>query len=151
MIRKIPTISPDATNSELCELLLREGVSDVAVVTAGEGGTELVGVVSERECLEHLGNELFYDTPDPKVSLVMRRHPLCVTEDTDIFSLISIFTAHGFAMLPVVDGGELVGVVSRRAALEGLAEYRRKVGAQTDAVRNPPDLAKLSNMRFFVK
>jgi CBS domain-containing protein len=83
----------------------------------------------------------------------MQRLPLCVSPETDIFALASIFTRHPHRHLPVVVKKRLVGIISRRDVLRGLYEFERKVCADRAKCkgRSLLDFRQLINLRFIIK
>jgi CBS domain-containing protein len=146
---------PGMSLMEVVRFLLEHGLSNVPVVEgdtsgAAEGPPRLVGFLSEQDCLEHLSNEMFFGCPSQPqtVGTIMRRHPICVSPGEDAFALASIFVNHGYRHLPVVEGGRLVGIVSRRDILKALERYYEQWLRRLDREHFPPDLHELINLRF---
>lgn len=147
------TVVPEMPLSEVVAQLLEHRISNAPVVEADSGAPpRLVGFVSERDCLEHLCNELFYGSPAPPqtVGTIMKRHPLCVSPETDIFALTSIFENHGCRHLPVVEEGRLLGIVSRRDILAELDRRSRELARTRQQSYEPPDLKEIIRQRFHV-
>lgn len=117
------------------------------------GGPRLIGFISQADCLEHLSNEIFFGNPSvpQTVQTMMKRHPVCVTSETDLFALASIFVTHQFRHLPVVDNDRLVGMVSRRDVLEELDRFYRERIEDSSFERSPPDLHEVANLRFVAR
>lgn len=139
----IRTLTPDMPLVDVISFLLAHGLSSAPVVENGEnGGRTLVGFVSEHDCLAHLSNEMFYGTPSPRqtAGTIMRKHPVCVAPDTELFTLASIFVSHRMRHLPVVDEGQLVGVISRRDILGAMDRYYRDFLATEEHLRHPLSL-----------
>ncbi|GAA5511148.1 CBS domain-containing protein [Novipirellula caenicola] len=152
MNRDVRTIPPAMHLVDIVAFLQRHKLSN-APVTKREGNQQrLLGFVSEGDCLECLANELFYGNPSPvqTAETIMKRHPTCVTPETDIFTLTSIFMSHRFRHLPVVDGAILLGIVSRRDILKSLDKYYREWSDTRDHERFPVDLHEIINLRFLV-
>lgn len=154
MTRHVYSISADNSLEEIISFLQKHRISS-APVTASQAGKQhvLIGFISEGDCLEHLTNEIFFGRPTPPQNAltIMKRHPVCAAPDTDIFALASIFTNHGYRHLPIVDGNELVGIVSRRDLLKALNEYYRDAINADLMDRFPPDLRKVSNLHFIAE
>jgi CBS domain-containing protein len=152
MNRKVRCLSPGMTLHEVIGYLLAHGLSSAPVVEDHDGHRVLVGLVSELDCLEHLSNDVFYDTPSPPhtAASMMRRHPLCVLPDTELFALASIFLTHGMRHLPVVENGDLVGLVSRRDILKALEQHAREVSPDQDRHYGPLDMRDVLTQRFVV-
>ena len=149
----VHTVKSDAKLGEIVAQLLDHHTSNVPVVDDVDGHPSLVGFISEADCMEHLSNELFYGSPAPQLTAahIMKRHPVCVTPDTNIFALVSIFMSHRVRHLPVVENDRLVGIVSRRDILKELEEVYRETEAEREAKLNPPDLKQIINHRFIVR
>jgi CBS domain-containing protein len=153
MNRHVHTVVPELPLSEVVATLLKHRISNAPVVDENSGSPpQLLGFVSERDCLEHLCNELFYGSPAPPqtAGTMMRRHPVCVSPDTDIFALTSIFENHGYRHLPVVEDGRLLGIVSRRDVLAELDRRSREVARTRERLHEPPDLREIIKQRFHV-
>lgn len=154
MQRDVATIAPDMRLADVMEFLQRHQLASAPVVEQNtDGQTVLVGFISEGDCLEHLSNEVFFGSPAPAQTArtMMKRHPVCVGPDTDIFALASIFVNHRLRLLPVVDGDRLVGVVGRHDVLHGLDRYYRQAIQQRHTVKFPPDLHEVANLRFVTR
>jgi CBS domain-containing protein len=151
MIRSVLTVPPDMTLTAIIDFLAQHHISSAPVVESGpDGQLRLAGFISEADCLAFLSNEVFFGDPSPHQTArtMMRRHPMCVEPTTDIFTLASIFVHHRHRHLPVVDGGQLLGLVSRRDILRALNVYYSETARANDLEKHPPDLHELMNMRF---
>ena len=112
----------DAMNSELItvresnsvlaglKVLLKEGVSGAPVVT--EDST-LLGMVTEFDLLlavDCVGEAM-------PISRVMTRDVISIGPDAELDEARKLILTHNWRRLPVVDGGKLVGMLSRRDIL----------------------------------
>ncbi|MEV5330308.1 CBS domain-containing protein [Nonomuraea fastidiosa] len=120
--------------------------NDITAAPVVDESGRLVGVVSE---LDLLRGEF---EPDPRAALrpvpaageppprrvleVMTRRPVTVTPATDVTAAIGLMVGERIKSLPVVEGGRVVGMVSRRDLMAMLArsddDLRRDV---VDALR----------------
>lgn len=151
MITDVISVSPDMTLEQVVNLLVKKQIPAAPVVAKQDDGVELIGIISEKDCIEYLSNEVFYGSPDATVMHMMQRFPLCVTPDTDVFTMASIFTQYSHRHLPVVKKKKLVGLISRRDILDGLFDFHRKVAKQTSKKKSPLDFHNLVNLRFIMK
>jgi len=153
MIRDLVTITPDASLDEVITTIIDKGVPALPVVDSEGSGNELLGLITEKDCLEYFANEIYYGNPDVDVRSMMERLPLCASPHTDIFALASIFTRHPHRHLPVVDNKQLVGIISRRDVLRGLYAFERQVCADRAECkgRSLLDFRQLVNLRFIIK
>lgn len=152
MTSRVYTVDPGMKLEEIVSLLLKHKLSNVPVVEQQGDDRRLLGFVSEGDCLEFLGNELFYGNPSPlqTAATIMKKHPTCVQPETDFFTLTSIFTSHRYRHLPVVRDQNLLGIVSRRDVLKSLDEYCRNWDRTRDHEKFPVDVHKIMNHRFIV-
>lgn len=152
MRAEVHTVTPDTSLADVVAFLVGHGISSAPVVELREDRRILVGYVSEHDCLQALANELFYGSPVPSrtVAGIMRRHPVCASPDTELFALASILVNHSLRHLPIVEGDELRGIVSRRDILGSLERVYRDLLQATEKRLHPPDLSQLASMRFVV-
>ena len=128
---QLVTARPDQTAAEAIRTMLDAGVGSVLVVD----GPELVGIFTERDVLRLAGLGASFGT----VSLreVMTPAPLSVEPDVSILDAAQLMGARNLRHLPVVEGGNLVGVVSIKDVLAFLAErlWAEKDAAAHDTAR----------------
>ena len=150
MITDVICVTPDASLDEVISLLITHDVPAAPVVDNRGGGKKLLGFITERDCLEYFSNEIYYGNPDVSVQSMMRL-PLCANPEMDVFSMATIFTQHPYRHLPVVKKKQLVGIVSRRAVLQALYEFERKVCFDKAEHKSLMDFRELVNLRFIIK
>jgi CBS domain-containing protein len=152
MTKHVHVVTPDMSLGQIIEFLEKHTISNAPVVEPQGEKQLLVGFVSERDCLEFLANESFFGSPSPPQSAgtIMRRHPVCVQPETELFTLASIFVNHDYRHLPVVQNGQLLGIVSRRDILKAMEEYYRQFLQGKDRVRNRPDYNDVMQQRLIV-
>lgn len=150
MRTNVHTIHSEMPLADITNFLLKHEISNAPVVETTQGFQKLIGFVSERDCLAGLTNESFFGAPAPQqtAATLMRRHPICVGPETDLFALASIFISHGYRHLPVTEGDQLLGIVSRRDILRAVEKYYRQLVSQSAQEHFPPDLHLLINHRF---
>lgn len=151
MTQHIHAITADMQLADVIRFLDHHQISNAPVVeTDASGNQVLVGFLSEGDCLEHLSNEVFYGSPyqAQTARTMMKRHPVCVEPETDIFTLASIFVSHRYRHLPVVKDGRLLGIVSRRDILKALDRFYREDEEGRTLKKSPRDLREVMNLRF---
>ena len=153
MNRRVHTIEPTMGLYDVTSYLLKHEISNAPVVRRENDQQVLLGFISEADCLEFLANGVFYGEPSlPQTAeTMMKKHPVCVGPDADVFTLTSIFINHNYRHLPVVEGENLLGIVSRRDVIRSLDQYYRKWVIMRDRDRFPVDLREIMNQRFLVK
>ncbi len=105
--RDIWTIPPAATVYQAIQMMSERNIGALPVVD----GTKLVGIISERDYMSKvvLKGKASKDTP---VSDIMVRDLVTVGPDQTVSSCLEIITEHRIRHLPVVNGDELLGIVS---------------------------------------
>jgi CBS domain-containing protein len=113
---QLVTARPDQTASEAIRTMLDAGVGSVVVVE----GPEVVGIFTERDVLRLAGAGASFGTT--LLRDVMTSGPLTITPDVGILDAAQLMGERNLRHLPVVEGGNLVGIVSIRDVLGFLAE-----------------------------
>lgn len=106
--RDCVTVAPDATLAEAARLLAKHRIGAL-VITGAE--RRVVGILSERDIVHAMAakGELALALP---VSGAMTRNVVTCGEDETIPELMQRMTAGRFRHVPVVDRGQLSGIVS---------------------------------------
>jgi acetoin utilization protein AcuB len=125
MSRDVVCVSPDTALMEIRRLLHERGFHHLIVREDGE----LVGVISDRDVLRALSP--FLDTYSESArdvrslerpaSAIMRNDPVTVEPDTSVSDAASALLTHSISCLPVVDGSDLVGIVTTKDLLRHYA------------------------------
>jgi CBS domain-containing protein len=101
------TIKPDVTVRDLLALLAEHNIG--AVIVSG-GGTAVDGIVSERDVVRKLnGNDAILDAA---VQEIMTAVVQTCEPGADVDEVMAQMTEHRIRHVPVIDDGDLVGVVS---------------------------------------
>jgi len=151
MIRDVHTVRPDVSLDEAITFLVKKKIPFAPVVERHTDGDELIGLISEMDCLGYLSNELFYNNPDINVRAMMHKFPLCASPESDIFVMATIFTQHVYRHLPVVEDKHLLGVISRHDVLKAMHEFCQTVCQDKSAQKTHLDFHDLVNLRFIIK
>lgn len=147
------TLSPSTSLDDAVSYLLHHSISNAPVLAEEGHPPALLGFISERDCLEHLANRIFFGRPEMAltVGMIMKKQPICVPPTADLFALATAFYQQGFRHLPVVEDTHLLGIVSRRDVLRAMHDYWQKFRDEDLAERFPPDLHEIANLRFVMK
>jgi CBS domain-containing protein len=156
MTRPVITVTPDTTIVDAAKIMLQRHVSGLPVV---DSSGELVGVVSEGDFIRRTeigtghkrGRWLrfilgpgksasdFVHEHGRKISEVMSKSPLTITEDTALDEIVALMEKHHIKRLPVMREHQIVGIVSRANLLQAVASLARQVPdptADDDHIRN---------------
>jgi CBS domain-containing protein len=123
----VATIRADATLSEAVSSLGEKRIGALPVVEDGA----VVGIISERDviyCLRDRGADVLHWP----VSKVMTAPAITVDTSTSILSALAMMTQRRIRHLPVLDRGELAGIVS----IGDLVKFRiERIEQEAEAMR----------------
>ena len=102
------TVSPSTTVGEAVALMAQHRVGSMIVMD----GTRLVGIFTERDTVRAISHS--YDAPSHDVESWMTANPTTVAPDVETEVALRLMLERGFRHLPVVENGEVIGVVSIR-------------------------------------
>jgi len=106
-VQDVITVSPDATVRELLGLLTDHNVG--ALVVSGDGRS-VDGIVSERDVVRRLREN--DGLLDATVSSIMTAEVRTCQREDMVNDLMQVMTEHRIRHLPVMNGDELVGIIS---------------------------------------
>jgi CBS domain-containing protein len=139
MTSPVHTVTPETRVKEALRILDEHAITALPVV---DDHGHPVGVVS----VDLLWGALRTDqrrheipgTDDPElprsVAEVMSHHPITVAPDSDLADAVDVMMSTAVKSLPVVEDGEIVGVVSRRDVVHALARSDDDIRAEVDDV-----------------
>lgn len=145
MTRRVIKTNPEASLRKAAQLLLRNHITGMPVLQ----GTKVVGVLSEKDIvrvvLSKIGRALlpahllalFLEITAEEeartlaeiqqvldgttVAQAMTDHPITVESGSPLDQAMRLMIQHGVHRLPVLEGGKLVGILTRDDALRGSA------------------------------
>jgi CBS domain-containing protein len=116
--------------STVYDAVRRLGEKRIGALTVIEGG-RISGIMSERDviyCLRDHGPEVL----DWPVSRVMSSPAITAESTTEVLAALALMTQRRIRHLPVVDGGQIRGIVS----IGDLVKFRmERIEAEADAMR----------------
>lgn len=135
------TVTPDTPVAEIASLLLDNRISAVPVLDRAGG---ILGIVSEGDLLRRAEAKTdrrrsqwlellldrnvtaaeFVKTHGSRAQDVMTPDVVTVSPNTDLAEIAALLERHRIKRVPVVDGGRVIGIVSRANLLHGLVAYR---------------------------
>ncbi len=105
---RVVTAAASATVRRAVRSMIEEGVGSLVVV---DRRGVLIGIFTERDVLRRVV-DIGRDPETTEVASVMRRDLVVVEPSTTVGEAMALMTEHRTRHLPVLDGGELVGLVS---------------------------------------
>lgn len=101
-------LGPDATVSEACAAMHARRVGAVLIADADR---QLLGIFTGRDAVRLLAEGL--DAKATAVSAVMTRDPTTLGRKATAMDALLLLNDCGFRHVPIVDRGQVVGIVSR--------------------------------------
>src|SRR5919109_2879625 len=99
-------VAPEDTLGETAQKMVEAKTGSVAVLDYGR----LIGILTERDMLKAMAGRVL--TSDARAREWMTGEPITVTPDTSLEDAQATMLSHGFRHLPVMEGAQLVGIVS---------------------------------------
>ena len=148
MTREVKLLNPDQTISDAVLELAKNGISGAPVV---DTNGHLVGIITENDILNALKNtgkklemvypslsmvsvsfietmeeketiEAFKEIANTKVSDIMTKGVTTVQSGSKLALIVNLIILKGVNRIPVMDGGNVIGIVSRADIIQGLAK-----------------------------
>ena len=147
MTKEVVTVPPATPATSLARLLTDRGISAAPVT---DPGGRLLGIVTEADLLRRLAGaedkpagwlRKFFSNPDRQAERyakthgmeardVMTEEVIAVEPDATAEHCARVMEERGIKRLPVLQGGRLVGIVSRADLLRAVLEPPAKIGAE---------------------
>jgi CBS domain-containing protein len=111
-------VAPDANLRQAALLMMSSEVGSVAIEVDGA----LEGILTERDILRAVSEDA--DLDQDRVSSWMTEYPDSFTPDMNVEEAAEWMLATGFRHLPVVDGNEVMGVISIKDVLWAITDSK---------------------------
>jgi len=105
------------------DTLIKQGLGGAMVV---DGDQNLVGILTEKDCLRMISNTAYEEMGGGKVKDYMSPQKGNVHTEMDLFAVVDIFMKTHFVALPVLEQGKLVGRIARRDVLRGIRKWQQQ-------------------------
>ena len=106
-------VAPEDTLGEVAERMTKQNVGAVVVKDHGR----LIGILTERDMLRAVTARVH--TSEARTRQWMTGDPITAAPDLGLDDAAKLMLDNGFRHLPVVDGSEVLGIVSLRRVLGG--------------------------------
>ena len=120
MIGDPPTVLPSTPMGDVIALLNKHSLSGLPVIN---GSHQLVGFVSEKDCISQLIQSSYHCDSAPNTSEVMSETPSFVSQTTSIYQVADMMVNSTRKAFPVVHEGKLVGLITRGDVMRALNDY----------------------------
>ncbi|WP_425236634.1 CBS domain-containing protein [Ulvibacterium sp.] len=117
MTRKLITFRPEQSVEEVIDALIKNRISGGPVVNEKD---ELVGIISEGDCIKHISESRYYNMPLEKnrVEHSMVKGVKTIDGNMNIFDAAQKFLNEKRRRFPIVQDGKLVGQISQKDILK---------------------------------
>ncbi|MFC0603304.1 CBS domain-containing protein [Winogradskyella pulchriflava] len=123
MSTNLITFKPDQSVQEVVEALIKFKISGGPVVNDRH---ELVGIISEGDCLKQLSESRYYNMPleHDKVEKRMVSDVETIDGNMDVFDAANKFLQSKRRRFPIVENGKLVGQISQKDILKAALQLK---------------------------
>ncbi len=129
MTREVVRAYTDETFIDVLSKMVRYNVGAVPVVTRDE---RVFGIITEKDVVNHLAEKITGKT----VEEVMTSDVVTIGSDATLYDALKTMVSNGFRRLPVVDGGELKGVLVAMDVVRFLGSGKVFEYVRSDDVRD---------------
>lgn len=123
MTTNLITFKPSQSVQEVVEALIRHKISGGPVVNEKN---ELVGIISEGDCLKQLSESRYYNMPleHDNVEKRMAKNVETIDGNMDVFDAANKFLQSKIRRFPIVENGKLVGQISQKDILKAALQLK---------------------------
>ncbi|MDB5813669.1 MAG: histidine kinase [Rhodocyclales bacterium] len=122
---QILSVAPETSVYEALDLMARADISAVLVLE----GDRMVGIFTERDYARKVALR-GRNSKDTRIRDVMTQNLLTISPTQDVDDVMAIMTENRFRHLPVVERGQLIGIVTIGDAVKAVMEEQRQTIAQ---------------------
>lgn len=120
MAGKLLTVRSDTEILDAVGFLIKHKISGCPVV---DNERHLLGVISEKDCLNLLAKGVDANVPHGSVAEFMTTDVETMSPDMDLYYAAGLFLKRSYRRFPVIEDGVLVGQISRRDILRAIHHY----------------------------
>jgi CBS domain-containing protein len=120
MATEVVTLRSDMEILRAAQELIGRDISGAPVL---DQHGRLVGVLTERDCIRVALHAGYHGVPGGLVRDYMTPDPISVSPDDSVVELAQRFIEGPYRRYPVLDGGRLVGVISRRDVMRAMGQH----------------------------
>lgn len=124
MDKTFVTLRKDMDVYKAIDILLDKNITSAVVV---DDYDRIVGILSERDCLNLLTKGQYFALPSAKVSDFMTQKVVTSNPSIDVFEAADIFLKHFFRRLVIADeDNKMVGQITRRDLLKVIRQLKKE-------------------------
>jgi CBS domain-containing protein len=118
MTTKLITFTAEQSIEEVIETLIKNRISGGPVINENN---ELIGVISEGDCIKHISESKYYNMPmdsNHTVGKNMVSTVETIDKNMNIFDAANKFISSKRRRFPIVENGKLIGQISQKDVLK---------------------------------
>lgn len=118
MTKKLLTFKAEQPIEDVIDTLIKNRISGGPVVNEKN---ELIGIISEGDCMKHISESRYYNLPMDKnntVEKAMIKNVETIDGNMNIFDAASKFLNSKRRRFPILENGKLVGQISQKDVLK---------------------------------
>ena len=116
------TVTPEMNIVTAINTLIKNKVSGATVV---DENNNVVGIISEMDCLKAVLDGSYYGEINGKVGDYMTPDVETISADATIVDIAQQLISHKRRRLPVVEDGKFIGQFSARSILQAINEFKK--------------------------
>jgi CBS domain-containing protein len=120
MATEVVTLHPEMEILRAAHVLISCDISGAPVL---DQRGRLIGMLTERDCMKVALQAGYHGEPGGLVRDYMTADPVVVNPDDTILEMAERFIKEKYRRYPVLDGGRLVGVISRRDVMRAMGHH----------------------------
>jgi len=120
MTRNLVVFTPETDIFGAIRQLIENKITGAPVVDASG---QLLGLFSELDCMRVVASASYFEEMPGKVQDIMTTEIEAVQGNTSIVDLADMFARSNLRQLPVLENGQLAGVISRVDVLKALVKH----------------------------
>jgi len=124
MVTNLITIDAEATVKKAAELMDKHDIGCLIVVSYGNP----IGIVTERDMLQRILLQK-RDIAKTRIGNIMSAPLIATSPQTDIRDAVQLMNERRIKKLPVIDEGELIGLVSLTDIMRSLAYFEHVISS----------------------
>jgi len=124
MDKTFVTLKEDMDVYKAIDILLNKSITSAVVV---DDFDRIVGILSEKDCLNLLTRGVYHGLPSARVSDFMTKKVVTSKASIDIFEAANIFMKHFFRRLVIADeDNKMIGQITRRDLLKIIRKLKKQ-------------------------
>ncbi len=119
LMRSAPMVSPQDSLSKVAKLMITSGINQLPVFS----DEKLVGIVTDDAGMQ---GAILGKWGNTKIEELMTKKPYVIEQDESVGAALNLFREHGISHAPVVNDGNLVGIISTQNVISSIFQPKQR-------------------------